>query len=298
MAFIRFQAAVAKKLFVSRQYVRSQLTAEDSSFTEVILRGGLGNQLFGFAAGLDVARRLGSPLRLVTTNFSNGLYANRKFELAEVVEGLASVSPRIGALRVFTEAGFAYDSRIAGLDAPMVLDGYFQSPKYFAGSREAVREAIQCSSSFEAGRNFMVGKKFIAIHVRRGDFREVGQLRFHGLVPSNFFEEALAQLRKIAGHHTAIVFSDEFEVARQVAKELENGEPYCGDENEPPLTTLGAMASAQALAISNSSFGWWAGWLASPEAVIAPRPWFVDRLTDTSDLIEPNWLQLGRDVVV
>lgn len=289
---------MGQKLFASRQHLRSRLSSADSDYTEVILRGGLGNQLFGFSAGLEVARRLGSPLRLVTTNFSNGLYANRKFELAEVVKGLASVSPRIGALPVFTESSFAYDSRIAGLDTPAVLNGYFQSPRYFAESREVIEAAIKSCSSFQAGQNVMAGKKFIAIHVRRGDFLEADQLQFHGLVPSTFFEASLIRLRQIAGRHQAVIFSDEFEVARQVATELENGEPYCGNQNESPLTTLGAMASAQALAISNSSFGWWAGWLASPAAVIAPRPWFVDRLTDTSDLIEPNWLQLGRGAVV
>jgi hypothetical protein len=144
----------------------------------------------------------------------------------------------------------------------------------------------------------MGGRKFIAIQVRRGDFLEAGQLRFHGLVPNSFFEVSLAHLRSIVGRHSAVVFSDEYEVAEQLATELKGAEPYYGDEDEPPLATLGALASAEALAISNSSFGWWAGRLASPATVIAPRPWFIDRSTDTGDLIEDNWLQLGRGVAI
>lgn len=106
----------------------------------------------------------------------------------------------------------------------------------------------------------------------RGDFLEAGQLRFRYLVPKSCFETSLAYLVRIAGRHPTVVFFAGYQVAGQLATELMGADPCRGDQNEPPVVTLGAPASAQAFVISNRSLGWWAGRLACPATVIAPGP--------------------------
>lgn len=260
---------------------------------EVLLRGGLGNQLFGFAAGLEVARRNGLPLRLVTQNYVRRLPGNRAFELDSIELDDLAVSTAVHNRKVFRERSFSFDSRIDQVSKPVLLDGYFQSSRYFSLQRRAVVEAICATSEFQNGSCF-AGESFIGIQARRGDYLQEPQKSFHGLVTLDYFKESLAILRSRVGNLPAIVFSDDSDFAKFLARNLTDADIHQPQPRESPLTTLASLASAMALSISNSSFGWWAAFLArSGGPVICPRPWFQSREPDTADLLEPSWLSLG-----
>lgn len=275
----------------SRQF--SPLRGEDARRVEVGLRGGLGNQLFGFAVGLDLARRLELPLHLVTQVYDSGADAKRQFSLEQVASGSASWGARSLSSRVFSEQSFAYDSRYEALAKPVFLDGYFQSPRYFESSSNELKSRISGALSFGAGAAVANDQEFIGLQVRRGDYLNPGQRNFHGIVPFAFFVRAVAILRQTVGQLPVRVFSDDEDTASELASAVENAEPHRSPDRDP-LSILGELSGAKALAISNSSFGWWAAYLSACNTpVIAPRPWFRDRSVDTSDLLEPEWLTLG-----
>ena len=113
----------------------------------VALEGGLGNQMFQYAAGRALALRTGGPLVLdmrPLLRHGQRSYGLGDFQLGAGLELLTAGSPlRIGGLRrffrqltggeqTFREAGFAYDERIRSAAAPIRLEGYFQSERYFA----------------------------------------------------------------------------------------------------------------------------------------------------------------------
>jgi len=59
-----------------------------------------------------------------------------------------------------------------------------------------------------------------------------------------------------------------------------------------PAETLVLMSKGKAFVISNSSFSWWAAYVASENSpVIAPSKWFRS-LPDPEDLIPSNWIRL------
>ena len=261
---------------------------------EVLLVGGLGNQLFSYFAGLEVARRLDCPLHLVTVNLNASVLEKRGFELEPILEESQTWGEDSVAVRLFRESGFAYDPRVNEVKPGTVLEGYFQSSRYFGRSGTEAKARIISSQPFMKGRDRFSDQPFIAIHVRRGDYRKPGNLGTHGIVPESFFKDSLRVLRNQVGNLRGIVFSDERAVAESLALDLEKCEPCPEMEGESPLEVLGAMSGASAYAISNSSFGWWGAFLAETDApVIAPRPWFKDRGLDSSDLLEKHWLSLG-----
>lgn len=261
---------------------------------EVLLRGGLGNQLFGFSAGKALALRNNVPLHLVTRNFDRQNTDGRSFELLELLGDVVSSGGSSCSARIFREWSFAWDSRVEGLKSSVLLDGYFQSSRYFGHFAEDVQLAIKSSPSFIRGRDEASTRDFIALQVRRGDYLNPSTLEVHGLVPESHFISGLTTLRRLVGNLPAIIYSDDLETAKNIASSVSDATAHSPAPDESSLATLGSLSAAKGFCISNSSFGWWGAYLAENQpVVVAPRPWFKNPKISIEDLLEPEWLSLG-----
>ena len=60
---------------------------------------------------------------------------------------------------------------------------------------------------------------------------------------------------------------------------------------DQPCFEMKLMSSCKHFVLSNSSFSWWAAWLATykEKTVIAPKKWFVSEKINTDDLIPQSW---------
>lgn len=267
---------------------------EQSDRIEVMLRGGLGNQLFGYATGVTVARRLGVPLHLLTHNLGPPPGSSRQFELSDFVLESASWGETSRAKKYFREASFRFDPKVDNVAEGTVLDGYFQTSRYFQASAEFVKLQIRSSKLFQEGQKEGGSTPFIALHVRRGDYLSPDNQQVHGLVPETFFMSGLQALRDRVGALEALIFSDDLNVAQRLSRRLEGARPFSDNPKRSSLEVLGALSSARALCISNSSFGWWGAYLAVDNCpVIVPSPWFVNPNTNTEDLVEESWTSMG-----
>lgn len=276
---------------------------------QATLVGGLGNQMFITAAAVAVAERLSLPLELDRTAFRDDP-AGRSFALglfpqlmrkAQVVERTsllpAPLARRLDQLRsdVFVEAGFAYDHRLAAVQRPMRLNGYFQSHRYFSAIDVASLFELEQPNSRLTAIEAAVGPRWIAMHVRRGDYLNTSTSAFHGLCSSSYFLRGRDLVsRELEGPLPLVIFTDQPDAVDQ---ELLNAASLVlgPDPEVHEATDLWAMASAQGLVISNSSFSWWAAFLGERDArpVVAPRPWFRAHDLAASDLLLPHWNTLG-----
>jgi hypothetical protein len=273
---------------LSRRFKASRSSTDPTAVT-VELQGGLGNQLFGFAAGLEQAKRLETPLQLGFV--SRRRETQRDFEL----NFLLSEEIRFGVLNrskiIFRETSFAYDKRIQDLQPGSLLKGYFQSWKYFESSSEEVRTLVRSgglTDKEKSGPN--ITQPFIGLQVRRGDYLQPKTSAYHGICGFEYFSRGLHLLRDQLGQLPAVVFSDDPLVAREFAKGLPNCLPDEPHETESAIETLRRISRGSGFVISNSSFGWWAAWLAGDVApCVAPSPWFASPDVDTRDLLPPHW---------
>jgi hypothetical protein len=161
------------------------------------IAGGLGNQLFQYAAARSLAERLQCDLSLDLRGIAengDGPYqldlhhVRAKVADAEMLGVLPSWrASRAGQIRqslsllmlglfrspVFWPYSFAYDARIEQLKHPVYLVGYWQTERYFAWNRSSLLQdliLLQSDKSSSPCLQKLKACNSVPLHVRRGDY--------------------------------------------------------------------------------------------------------------------------------
>lgn len=274
----------------------------DKSSLSVVPLGGVGNQLFSLAAGLQQARRLEVPLQAVEVGQTSSLRQLVEW-LAEpdvnVVES-SNLSVKLKRMmsrvdldrkRWFAEKDFGYDAEVWEVSPGCSMFGYFQSPKYFPN----VEETITTRILFGGPRVSDAAEGRLVVHVRRGDYLKPAALAKHGLAGQDYFAEALSRTPFQAKRNNTKVFTDSPDLIPSVLQPFAQSEFNGQSSVSAALSTLAEMAQADTLILSNSTLSWWAARAArkrNPECkIIVPDPWFRDG-TSSRDLIPEDWIRL------
>ena len=288
-----------------------------------VLQHGLGNQLFQYAAGRAVAARLGVPLFLDTTHYAyiqtraldiRNFRLRARFlpkfltKLLHYSEGENRVKTFLQSLlipnvRTFYDPEHGYDARVETLNGFSVLDGMWQSERYFADLRPQLLDELRprrpLSPAVMGFIQRVSDELSVALHVRRGDLvddpyysKSVGTL---GL---SYYETALERLRSRLPDARVYVFSDDPTwCARHLPKVLPT-EIVSGQVTLSPVEDFVAMKACRHFVIANSTFSWWTAWLGThPDKQIIsptrffrqPRAWEVDLLPDRWEKVEPGF---------
>lgn len=228
------------------------------------LQGGLGNQMFQYAAGLGVAERLKEPLFI-----NNRFYDQHKHRQYEL--GVFPISSTITT--DVTEPIEEKDFKFQEISQSGTMVGYWQSEKYFQHISDKIRDEFKLPKHD-------IDSDMVAVSVRRGDYLALGDV-FH-----NLDEEYYSDAREVFPDATFVVFSDDPDWCEQ---NLEWADLVV--KGNPAIVDLALLASFKNHIIANSSFAWWGAWLADGDTVVAPRDWFTNGL-DTTDLIPDRWIRI------
>jgi hypothetical protein len=276
------------------------------------LVGGLGNQLFQYAAGRSLALRHDTEL-VLDLSILNGpqelLASRRGYELGcfaidaqladgvrswESLPGNAGVRQRVRRARaeftVLRQRGFAFQP--AFFDAPddTLLAGFWQSEAYFADHAAAIRRELVLAGP---GLPEVAHDSSVSVHVRRGDYADDPTTnRVHGLLPPAYFRTALDEVaRRMDAAPDVHVFSDDPAWCRE---HLDLGAPFSVVDTGSARADLRTMSACRHHVVANSSFSWWGAWLdPRPDAiVVAPKQWIADPAVDTSHVVPARWLTI------
>lgn len=259
-------------------------------------QGGLGNQLFIWSAGFSLARRLGTDLYGDISGFQDDRYG-RKFELGFLDHGMKELIGHKGELKsltkgfsFFSERNFSFDKEFLKLGDRVVLQGYFQSWRYFSDFGGEIRRRLVAAA--RSNQEFLtrtevldnLGER-VHVHLRLGDYRF---LRYPAALEPSYFEQALATMTLSGLNFPVLLFSDEPEIALGLLPQRVQRQSVWFEETKEigPLETMVLLSHTEKLAISNSTFSWWAGWLTEPNIaqVVAPKTWMPTGYFPTADL--------------
>jgi hypothetical protein len=287
------------------------------------IRSGLGNQLFGYAAGRALAHRLGTSLILDCRNPDRPVYLDRYAVNARflrngpsnVRDRYAKLQRRYGTVvaeihrlfprttrvegqlfRVFEERQpFTYGQEFGSVKGAIYLNGYWQSFRYADEVLPIIRAELQPRADLTE-RNMRWHETIrrlgnsICVHVRRGDYLKTA----FGLCSATYYKNAAAVMRERVGNDaTFFVFSDDLPWCRDQLPI--NDAVFIEGNADDPVDELRLMAACRHHIIANSTFSWWAAWLGhhDQQVVIAPEPW-ISTVSQCPDLIPGSWTRLAR----
>lgn len=283
--------------------------------------GGLGNQMFQYAAGRALSLERGVRLALDVSDFAKyrlhqGFELKRLFNCPVDIASASEVDYLLGwrrsalARRILLRPGFSalrpkqfvvepnfhYWSGFERLGDTGYLTGYWQSEKYFRRHRDVIREDFRFLPELDAV-NASIAKEMaklesVSLHVRRGDYvNNPKNLVTHGLCSPDYYKDAVKYLANQLSSPVFFVFSDDIP---WVKSNLDIGFPTVyvdHNSGEGSYNDMRLMSVCKHNIIANSSFSWWGAWLNEnrDKIVVAPRKWFVND-TNTSDLFPEEWI--------
>jgi hypothetical protein len=293
----------------------------------VRLMGGLGNQMFQYAAARRLATARSSSVKFdlshLFTTQSDPNDTSRTFQLhhfrINAANACAREIARFNAVpkwvpsrfrshahkflhwqHYYEEEGHRFNPEVLNLKADSYIAGRFQSEMYFADISEIIRADFSFAKEpIEAGRQIISevrGCNSVALHVRRGDY--VSHNRYKetlGPLPIPYYLRSVeAMARKINNDIRFFIFSDDIDWCKANLKFDEDHSFVSFNGLEDPIEEFRIMSSCKHFIISNSTFAWWAAWLGnySEKIVIAPSVWSKNGEAASPDRIPAKWILL------
>ncbi len=298
---------------------------KNSQIVVVKLQGGLGNNLFQYAAAkyLAVKSNASLVLDLSIVNFGlthHGYYLRYMFQdFKEINKSENFMVPRklhnlfsrffakcarkFVFIRIISTKFFnkfysneiGLDEQIENLKPPILIQGYFQTWKYV--------ENLILSNNFTL--NFFIKSKWllemekiamntrpVVVHIRRGDYDLMNDE--FGMLSIKYYLKAIDQLPLELINKELWIFSDDIVIAENMFKEYKQRKknfismPLVSN----PAEIMYLMSLGSGHIIANSTFSYWGAYLSmNSKIIIAPEKWFKT-WEDPKDLINPKWIRV------
>ena len=292
------------------------------------LQGGLGNQMFQYAAAAALANQhkcklLADISCLTQTSCIKEGFTPRLYELGifknlnafiaseSITQSFLKVPKKnkllqkLGLLheKKYEETTFTYNDDFFLLRPNVLVEGYFQSEKYFSRIGEIIRQNFLFPDLQPDDLNITLLKQInstsaVSVHVRRGDYlKDPLTNAFHGTCNIEYYRKAFEYMKQQCSDVIFVFFSDDQSWVKETFMQQLSGSILVENNSESDnWKDMYLMSKCNHHIIANSSFSWWGAWLnnKADKIVIAPENWFADKEKNeqTHDNIPPSWIRL------
>jgi len=289
----------------------------------VKLGGGLGNQMFQYAAAKALAVCSRTQLKLDISHFdrhiSNETLRNYHLNVFPNIREKIAIREEVDNLlpqfkfdlfnklykninkRIFNfnksykvERNLFYSPITLNTSKKVYLDGYWQSEKYFDGIQSVIKEDFSLDhllhyEPLQHSIGLLQSEFSVSIHVRRGDYiTNPSTNSYHGILGLDYYERAITKVISLAeGNPLFFIFSDDIDWCR---KNLKIPYKHIYISTGIDHHDLYLMSICKHNIIANSSFSWWAAWLNknSSKIIVAPKRWFA--AAEPNNIVPDKWL--------
>jgi hypothetical protein len=289
--------------------------------------GGLGNQMFQYAAAKSLAASTGAQLKLDRSSFDDQIrletprqwglhvFKNISEEHCSAAELQQMGIPKDNSIRtkiykhlvkkfswinkhhVLESSTFYHPISFSGSD--LFLEGYWQSPEYFSFHKELITHQFNLDYMREEQSlvpliTDIEKSNSISIHVRRGDYvHDTATKKVHFVCDENYYYASIAGIvKKVPEPVKFFIFSDDIEWCRKnLVIKQEHEFVDTGQES----ADLFLMSICKHNIIANSTFSWWAAWLNTNihKIVVAPVKWHNLQKRNNTRLLLEGWIKIA-----
>ena len=289
----------------------------------VKLNGGLGNQMFQYAAGFSIAKKCNTDLLLDTRIFDNhsihnGFELDRVFLINSNIANKNQIKKLIGwrdtylgqrimnytnlklleGQNFYKERSRFFDHNFISKKKNIYLLGYWQSENFFLSYSDQIRNKFIFRQLFSKKNEIIANEirktnNTVSIHFRRSDYVSTKQKRGnHGTCPISYYLAAMKKIEKEVTKPKYFIFSDDIQWVKKNFKFKKNYHIVNSNNGPESYNDMRLMSLCDHNIIANSSFSWWGAWLNSNtnKIVVAPKKWFLNK----SDLfiVPKSWIKI------
>lgn len=292
----------------------------------VLVKGGLGNQMFGYATARALAEKNGAKLYIDPVScFQRDKY-NRSYRLHNF-KNIAEILPPSFCLRsfrpylvrydrfiknlglksrFFIQNGVDFDPKFTSIKIPNGLswvEPFGQSEKYFSEIKHKIAHEFSVCPPNNQFIDPVLSENFVnntvAIHLRTFEQDQIGSSIDLSI---SYYARAISFMKNRLENPIFYVFSNDVSYAKYMMLKIFNKEDcvsLISSSKQDDLYDFNNMRLCKHFIISNSTFSWWAAWLSEVEhggVVVAPNV-YVDPKKHISawgfdELIPPRWTLL------
>ncbi len=252
-----------------------QLNLRHSTPISVVFQGGLGNRLFQLFSIYALTQKHNKPFvidkRFITPNGHSKNDYSRFYS-----DFIGNIGDKIG---IFKEeykdcCNYLQLDELMTKDIPVLMQGFFQSYKYFDDIKQQIKEIIKPTEQEQEHINTKYGdlSNAVFIHFRFGDILPDNKKHYMYPVLLQYYDKAVEIMNKINPNIKYIIVSDGFtELEKYYSKllpQLKN-KVYA---KEDEIISLFLMAQCKKGGIgSNSTFSWWGAYLNDAKTIFPSR---------------------------
>lgn len=265
------------------------------------IKGGLGNQLFCYAAARRLSLHCNAELvldnvsgfvrdkaynRKYALNYFNvaGRFANRNELLQPFERARRGLLIQYNKSRSFRDRSYLkqefreFDERLVSMrpNNDVIVDGLWQSEQYFIDVESEIRKDLIIKPPADS-TNLELAEKIrssnsVAIHVRWFDAPQGSQSHNASI---DYYTRALAYINSNINPDKFYVFSDDPDASRKKLRIESDLCVYVSNNNTEHSAYLDMwlMQQCKHFIIANSTFSWWGAWLGANvnKCIIAPK---------------------------
>lgn len=256
-------------------------------------KGGLGNQLFQYATGYSLAKRLGQEVSIDISFFPNQTLRGYKLDKLKLdktsFDEKRSKKIKVLKNKYLNKALRMINKSVIHLGKSSIyllecrsdlvkafpeisaenvyLDGYYQSEQYFVKYKEDLIRQFTPNYPSEAEYKATLADiedcEAVAVHVRRGDFLSAQNdpNPNHYLLGEQYYHNALKYVTEHLENPVFFWFSDDIDWVKKNFGEKENFRFVSLHTKHADIDEMMLMKNCKHIIAANSTFSWWASWL-------------------------------------
>ena len=285
--------------------------------------GGIGNQLFTYAAGRRLAHKLNAEFKLDISEYKSSAI-HYVLDSLNITASLASPEEidNLKKLREGTNLGkekkpWYFWPEVLDLPDDLYVSGAWEDERYFADISDILHREFTLKNSLGAAaqrlkEKILAAECSVSLHFRHGDFAYSPVLKLYSsnaLLPLDYYYHCLNVLKKYnPPPPTLFIFSNNLQWCKENIR-VDLPIEFVEGEGLQDVEELYLMSLCKHNIIANSTFSWWGAWLnQNPDKkVFVPIPKYIVGTTKTyrhfsaernenSPLDSDKWIRVPFDL--